>query len=104
MPSQATCTYMAQMISQYYYPKIKKAKAKGIETLRLVVAYYYRVVLKGPPECEWDGKDGVIAKIRSTFEIDFNRTRFVRNTLISANKCIEDGIEYTSKPFFRAYV
>ena len=54
---------------------------EGISTLRLVIAYYYRCVLRAPAESLWDGTDGTISVIRNSFKLSYKHKRLIRRVL-----------------------
>ena len=74
---------------------------QGVVTLRLVIAYYYRCVLRAPPECEWEGPGGAISMVRCTFELRWKTTRFVRKVFKDVNKCVEMNCTYNGKPVYK---
>ena len=53
---------------------------QGLVTERLVIAYFYRVVLDSPAKETWDGCDGTINLIRNTFKFKASKKRIFNDS------------------------
>lgn len=63
--------------------------------LRLAIAYIFIECHDLPPEEEWHGRNGTIAKILRTLNMTVNQRKLIRSVLQNVTACYKKGIEYT---------
>ena len=93
-PTKERLTYTDGDIEDSIIDEENEHLFNGVNTLRIVIAYYYRCILRAPPECEWTGPDGTIAIVRKDLHLHWDRNRLVRKVFKDVNNCVNKHTTY----------